>query len=125
MRHSGPTRGQAVIRVTVNAQGEVTSLELASGGLDDWAAVLNSFRQQVKSKRVRVPSSAAGLRITFSVTAKVQRPSGKEIESPPVGVSGPAAVSGGLAMLGTFDLADLSNKTARMLAVRVVSEEQL
>jgi len=125
VRHSGPTRGQAVIRVTVNAQGEVTSLELASGGLDDWAAVLNSFRQQVKSKRVRVPGGAAGLRITFSVSAKVQRSSGKEIESTPVGVSGPAAASGGLAMLGTFDLADLSNKTARILAVRVVSEEQL
>jgi len=125
VRHSGPTRGQALILVIVNAQGEVTSLELAKGDEDEWAAVLSSFGRQAKSKRVRVPTGAAGLRITFSVSAKVQRPSGKEVGSAPGTESDASAAFRELAMLGTFDLADLSNKSGRMLAIRVVSEEQL
>ena len=125
LRHSGPTRGQAIIRVTVNASGEVTGVELIRGEDDDWSAVLRAFGQAARNKRVRVPSGTAGLRITFSVSAKVQRPSGKEIESAPAGVASPSMAPDGLTMNGTFDLADLSNKSARMLAVRIVNEELL
>lgn len=125
VRHSGPTRGQAMIRVTVNASGEVTGVKLVRGEDDDWSAVLRTFGQEARSKRVRVPSGAAGLRITFSVSAKVQRPSGKEIDSAPGGFASPSMAPDELTMNGTFDLADLSNKSARMLAVRIVNEELL
>jgi hypothetical protein len=125
VRRVGPTRGQAIVRVTVNASGEVTGVELDRGADKDWFAVLRAFGQEARSRRVRVPDGAAGLKITFSISAKVQRPSGREVESTPVGVAGPSLAPNGLAMQGTFDLADLSNKSARMLAVRIINEEML
>jgi hypothetical protein len=125
VRQLGPTRGQAVIRVTVNGSGEVTGVELNRGTEEEWTEVLRAFKQRVQSKRVRVPDGAAGLRITFSVAARVQRPSGKDVESGAVSVARPSLAPDGLTPHGTFDLADLSNKTARMLAVRIINEEIL
>jgi hypothetical protein len=125
VRHSGPTRGQAVIQVTVNASGEMIRVELNHGNAEDWAAVLRAFKEEARSKRVRVPDGAVGLKITFSVSAKVQRPSGKDVESSPVGVAAPSLAPAGLMPHGAFDLADLSNKTARVLSVRIINEELL
>jgi hypothetical protein len=114
-----------VIQVTVNASGEMTRVELNRGNAEDWAAVLRAFKEEARSKRVRVPDGAAGLKITFSVSAKVQRPSGKDVESSPVGVAAPSLAPDGLTPHGAFDLADLSNKTARVLSVRIINEELL
>jgi hypothetical protein len=125
LRGSGPTRGQAIIQVTVDAEGELSDLKLLRGEATDWTATLQSFRKQARSKHVRVPVGAQGLRITFNVSAKVQRPSGKAVESGPIAVERPSFEPNGLTGRGTFDLADLSGKSARMISTRIVSEELL
>ncbi len=125
LRGSGPTRGQAIIQVTVNAEGELSDLKLLRGDATDWTATLQSFRKQAKSKHVRVPAGARGLRITFNVSAKVQQPSGKAVESGPIGVERPSFEPNGLTGRGTFDLTELSGKSARMISTRIVREELL
>ena len=125
LRSVGPTRGRAIIQATVDARGDLSDLVLLRGDSNEWASVLQSFRNQAKNRRVRVPAGAQGLRITFNVSAKVQRPSGKAVESTPIGVDGQSLAPNGMAMRGTFDLADLSNISARMISARIVSEELL
>lgn len=124
-RESGPVRGEATFRVTVGADGGLLSAELVRGTGADWSAALSSFRALAAQKRLRVPPGARGLRVTFSVKAKVQRPSGKEVESSPVGVAGPSLAPNGLAPHGDFDLADLGGGGQRLVYARVVSEEVL
>jgi hypothetical protein len=125
LRSVGPTSGRAIIQATVDARGDLSDLVLLRGDISEWASVLKSFRNQAKNRHVRVPAGAQGIRITFNVSAKVQRPSGKAVESTPIGVDGPSLAPNGLAMRGTFDLADLSNETSRMISARIVSEELL
>ena len=125
VRASGPVGGDATIRVTINSQGELNGLELLRGETSDWSAVLQSFRHQARGKRVRVPSGAQGLRVTFKVSAKHQQTSGKEVESSAVGVQKPALAPNGLTFMGDFDMADLSNETSRVVYARVVTEELL
>ena len=57
---AGPTSGDAVIRVTLNSQGELNELELLRGAPSDWSVALQSFRQKAKIKRVLMPSGARG-----------------------------------------------------------------
>ena len=114
-----------MFRVTVGADGGVLSAELVRGAGSDWAAALSSFRALAARKRLRVPPGAHGLRVTFSVKAKVQRPSGKEVEAFPVGVAGPSLDPNGLVPHGDFDLADLAGGGQRLVYARVVSEEVL
>jgi len=124
-REAGPVRGEAMFRVTVGADGGVLSAELVRGAGSDWAAALSSFRALAARKRLRVPPGAHGLRVTFSVKAKVQRPSGKEVEASPVEVAGPSLSPNGLVPHGDFDLADLAGGGQRLVYARVVSEEVL
>ncbi|MEO6599290.1 MAG: hypothetical protein ABIQ16_05415 [Polyangiaceae bacterium] len=125
-REDGPLRGEAMFRVTVGADGGVLSAELVQGAGSDWAAVLSSFRALAAQKRLRVPPGARGLRVTFTVKAKVQRPSGKEVEASPIGVARPSFVKpNGLVPHGDFDLADLGGGGQRLVYARVVSEEVL
>jgi hypothetical protein len=124
-REDGPLRGEAMFRVTVGADGGVLSAELVQGAGSDWAAALSSFRALAAQKRLRVPPGARGLRVTFTVKAKVQRPSGKEVEESPVGVGAPSLKPNGLVPHGDFDLADLAGGGQRLVYARVVSEEVL
>jgi len=124
-REAGPTSGEAVISVTINSQGELGDLVLVRGDAKDWSSVLRSFRSQAKQKRVRVPPGAAGLRVTFNVSTKLQRASGKEVDSSAVGVKTPSLKPNGLTFNGSFDLADLSGSVQRMVHARVISEEVL
>jgi hypothetical protein len=124
-REAGPVRGEAMFRVTVGADGGVLSAELIQGVGADWSSALSSFRALAAQKRVRVPPGARGLRVTISVKAKVQRPSGKEVEASPVGVAGPSLAPNGLVPHGDFDLADLAGGGQRLVYARVVSEEVL
>jgi hypothetical protein len=123
VRDSGPTRGEALVRVTVNADGSMTDLEFLQGSASEWASALLSFRQLAAHKHVRVPPGARGLRVTFSVKAKVQMPSGKEI--PGVDVAGPSLAPNGMTLHGTFDVADLGAGPQRLVYAHVVSEEIL
>ncbi|MET0794644.1 MAG: hypothetical protein ABW061_24195 [Polyangiaceae bacterium] len=125
VREAGPVRGEAMFRVTVGADGGVLSAELVRGAGADWSAALSSFRALAARKRLRVPPGARGLRVTFSVKAKVQRPSGKEVESSAVGVATPSLAPNGLVPHGDFDLADLGGGGQRLVYARVVSEEVL
>ncbi len=118
VRGAGPTRGNAVFRVTVDAQGQTREVELVSGLETEWGPALKLFREQSKRKRVRVPAGAEGLRITFNVSSKVQRASGKDASRGPVGVSP-------LSLSADFDVADLSGSVQRLVYARVVSEEVL
>lgn len=124
-RDSGPVRGEATFQVTVGADGGMLSAELVRGTAADWATALSSFRALAAQKRLRVPPGARGLRVTFSVKAKVQRPSGKEVEASSIGVAGPSLAPNGLVPHGDFDLADLGGGGQRLVYARVVSEEVL
>jgi hypothetical protein len=125
VREVGLTRGDAVIQVTLNSQGELSGIELLRGDASDWSAVLQSFRQRAKSKRVPIPSGAQGLRVTLNVSAKIQRTSGKEVQSSALGVNQPSLAPNGMTFMGDFDLSDLANKTHHMVYTRVVAEELL
>jgi len=125
VREVGLTHGDAVIQVTVNSQGALSGIELLRGDAHDWSAVLQAFRQRAKSKRVPVPSGTQGLRVTLNVSAKIQRTSGKEVESSAIGVNQPSLAPNGMTFMGDFDLSDLANKTNHMVYARVTAEELL
>jgi hypothetical protein len=122
VRDVGPVRGEAILSVTVDANGSVMNVEFLRGSAADWSSALDSFRALAAHQRLRVPSGARGLRVTFSVKAKVQRPSGKD-----VGGSGDDDASGtpSLALRGTYDVADLSGASQRLVYAHVLSEEIL
>ncbi len=63
--------------------------------------------------------------MTFSIKAKVQRPSGKETNDTAIGVANPSLGPGGMVPNGDFDLADLGGGSQRLVYARVVSEEVL
>jgi len=122
VRESGPVRGEALLSVTVGADGSVTDVQFLRGLAADWGAALSAFRELASRKRLRVPAGARGLRVTFSVQAKVQLPSGKE---EPVEVASPSLAPNGMTLHGTFDVADLGASAQRMVHARIVSEEVL
>jgi len=95
------------------------------GAGSEWAAALSSFRALAVKKRLRVPPGARGLRVTFSVKAKVQRPSGKEVEASAISAAPPSFAPNGLVPHGDFDLADLGGGGQRLVYARVLSEEVL
>jgi hypothetical protein len=125
VRDAGPTRGEALFRVTVGPDGGMIDTELLGGSARDWAAAVQAFRVLAASKRVRVPPGARGLRMTFSVKSKLQLPSGKEVTAPGVDVASPALDPNGLTLHGTFDVADLASGAQRLVYAHVVSEEVL
>ena len=124
-REAGPTRGEALVLVTLGPDGVVNDVQLAQGSADEWSGVLRSFRALAARKRVRVPAGAHGLRVTFSVRAKVQRPSGKSVAAAPVGIADPSLAPNGLTLRGDFDVSDLAGSAQRLVYARVVSEEML
>ncbi|HKO50166.1 MAG TPA: hypothetical protein VJV79_20690 [Polyangiaceae bacterium] len=125
VRAEGPVRGEAMFRATVAADGSFGNVELLGGTAADWTAALAAFRQLAARKHVRLPPGAKGLRVTFSVKAKVQRPSGKEADDTAIGVARPSLGPNGLVPSGDFDLADLGGGAQRLVYARVVSEEVL
>jgi hypothetical protein len=124
-RADGPVRGEALVRATVSADGSFANVELLRGTVAEWSAVLSAFRKLAASKHVRLPPGAKGLRVTFSIKAKVQRPSGKESNATAVGLADPSLRPNGLQPSGDFDLADLGAGAQRLVYARVVSEEVL
>lgn len=124
-RSEGPTRGEALFRATVSADGSFGNVELLRGTATEWSSVMTAFRQLAASKHVRLPPGAKGLRVTFSVKAKVQRPSGKEANDTAVSANNPSLGGNGLVPGGDFDLADLGSGSQRLVYARVVSEEVL
>ncbi len=124
-RSEGPVRGDALLRITVGADGGLVSAELLRGSAAEWTATLRSFRELAAKKKLRVPPGAKGLRVTFAVKAKVQRPSGKEVESSAVDLANPSLAPNGLVPRADFDLADLSGNSQRIVYARVVAEEVL
>jgi hypothetical protein len=121
----GPLRGEAIFRATIAADGSFGNAELVVGSATDWSAVLSAFRKLAASKHVRVPPGAKGLRVTFSVKAKVQRPSGKETNESPVYVAPPSPLPIGVGTQGDFDLADAAGGAQRVVYARVIAEEVL
>jgi hypothetical protein len=124
-RAEGPVRGEALVRATLAADGSFGSVELLRGTAAEWSLVLSAFRKLAASKHVRLPPGAKGLRVTFSIKAKVQRPSGGEADSSAIGVAKPSLGPNGLVPSGAFDLADLGSGAQRLVYARVVSEEVL
>ena len=119
VRDGGPVRGEALVSVTVGADGSLTSVEFLRGSAAEWSSAVAAFRALAARKRVRVPAGARGMRVTYSVQAKVQLPSGKAVGSP-IDVR-----PSGLALQGTFDVADIGANAQRLVYARVVSEEVL
>ena len=124
-RAEGPMRGEAIFRATMAADGSFGTVELVRGTAAEWAAVLSAFRKLAALKQVRLPSGAKGLRVTFSVKAKVQLPSGKEVNETAVRLSDPSVGQNGMMPSGDFDLADLGASAQRLVYARVLSEEVL
>jgi len=125
VRAEGPQRGEAIFRATVSADGSFASVELVGGTASEWHGALTAFRRLAASKHVRLPPGAKGLRVIFSVKAKVQRPSGKEVNDSAVRVDTPSGTPVGVGTAGDFDLADLAGGAQRLVYARVVSEEVL
>ncbi|HEY3666520.1 MAG TPA: hypothetical protein VGL19_10990 [Polyangiaceae bacterium] len=125
VRDTGPVRGDALLRVTVGADGGLTAVELLRGSAAQWSSALDAFRALAARKHLRVPPGARGLRVTFSVQSKVQLPSGKAVDSSGVAIAAPSLEPGGLALGGTFDVADIGSGGQRLVYARVVSEEVL
>jgi hypothetical protein len=123
VRDAGPTRGEALLRVTVGPDGALSDVEFLHGTAADWAGALQSFRVMASHKRARLPAGARGLRVTFSVKAKVQLPSGTDV--PGVDVASPSLAPNGLTLHGTFDVADTGANAQRLVYAHVVSEEVL
>jgi hypothetical protein len=123
VREAGPTRGEALLRVTVGPDGALSEVEFLHGTAADWAGALQSFRQIASRKRARLPAGSRGLRVTFSVKAKVQLPSGTEVKG--VDVASPSLAPNGLTLHGTFDVADTGAGAQRLVYAHVVSEEVL
>jgi len=120
VREAGPVRGQALLSVTVGPDGGLTSVEFLRGDASEWSSALESFRALAARKRLRVPPGARGLRVTFSVQAKVQRPSGKEVDAAGLDIE-----PQGFGLRHTFDVADIGAGGQRLVYARVVSEEVL
>jgi hypothetical protein len=114
-----------MFRATVAADGSFGSVELLRGSAKEWSAALVAFQKLAARKRVRIPPGARGLRVTFSVRAKVQRPSGREADETAIGVADPSFKPNGLVPNGDFDLADVGGGSQRLVYARVVSEEVL
>lgn len=126
VRQAGPVDdGSAMIRVTFNASGELSAVELLKGGANDWAAVIQSFRVRARGKRLSLPRGAAGLRVTYDVKSKLQLPSGAAADSGPMRLKRPSLLPNGLTLRGDFDPTDLSGKRSRIVSARVVAEEVL
>lgn len=126
VRQAGPAeQGSAIIRVTFNASGELSGVELLKGGVNDWAAAIQSFRARARGKRLQLPRGAAGLRVTYDVRSKLQLPSGAAADSGPIRLERPSLMPNGLTLRGDFDPTDLSGKTSRVVSARVVAEEVL
>lgn len=125
VRAQGPVRGDALIRVTFDSQGQLGHVELLRGSDAEWSAALRAFMELGKRKRVRLPPGSQGLRVTFSVSAKVQRASGTAVEDLPVRVPGASLEPDGLIPKLHFDPADASGAVQRLVYARVVSEEIL
>jgi len=123
VRDAGPVRGEALLRVTVGADGSFSDVEFLQGAASDWASALAAFRELATHKRVRVPPGARGLRVTFAVKAKVQLPSGAAVKG--VDVANPSLAPNGLTLHGKFDVADIGGGAERLVYARVVSEELL
>lgn len=124
-RAEGPVRGEAIFQATIAADGSLGSVALVRGTAAEWSAVISAFRRLAANKHVRLPPGAKGLRVTFSVKAKVQRPSGKETTDTAVRVANPSLAPNGLLPNGDFDLADLGGGSQRLVYARVVAEEVL
>jgi outer membrane biosynthesis protein TonB len=122
VRDKGPVRGEALLRVTVGPDGTLTDLEFLRGSASDWASALQSFRELAARKHVRVPPGARGLRVTFSIKAKVQLPSGEEVRA---SVDSPSLAPNGMTLKGTFDVGDIGSGPQRLVYAHVVSEEVL
>jgi hypothetical protein len=120
VRDVGPVRGEALLSVTVGPDGGLTSVEFLRGDASEWSSVLASFRALAAGKRLRVPPGARGLRVTFSVQAKVQRPSGKGVDAAGLDIE-----PQGFSLRHTFDVADIGAGAQRLVYARVVSEEVL
>ncbi|HEY0466640.1 MAG TPA: hypothetical protein VGC79_20675 [Polyangiaceae bacterium] len=124
-RSDGPLRGEAIFRATIAADGSFGTVELVRGTAAEWSAVLSAFRKLAARKVVRLPGGAKGLRVTFSVKAKVQLPSGRDVNETAVRLADPSLGQNGFSPSGDFDLADLGASAQRLVYARVVSEEVL
>jgi hypothetical protein len=115
---AGPARGTAVIAVFVDEHGEARDVELVSGNDAEWGEVLRLFRSKARAKRVSLPPGARGMRLTMSVSARVQRVSGADAK-------GSAVALDTIPLSGSFDVADLSGVVRRQSYVRILSEQVL
>lgn len=117
VRERGPTRGSAVFRVTTDARGSVIDVELVSGLTTEWSRALALLRERLRGTLLRVPPGASGLAVTLEVLARVQRPSGSQIEDSSVAVRAKDA-----SVRGSFDFGDLSGGAQRMVHTRILGE---
>jgi len=110
-RALGPSEGDALLRITLDALGEVRSVELIGGNPPMWQEVLSALRKHPKARGVRIPPESHGLQLTLAVNARIRRASGGKgpvIPIPP--------------LIFVFDVSDLAGVSARIVDARVVSE---
>ena len=122
MDPSAPDVGSALLLVRTDASGTVTSVSVAdvSSDMPGWSAVGAKIKLALASKRLVVPPGASGVAVSLRITARYALPSGAGKPIDPF-VGGSAGIGGGL----KFDLSDIGQKPARVVAVLVLDEKRL
>ncbi len=79
-RSLAPVRGRAVFVATSNAAGEVVSIELedAEGGRPGWADAARVALEELKGKRLRLPTGITRAVMKIEVTSAWKLPSGQD-----------------------------------------------
>ncbi len=111
-RALGPSEGDALLRITLDAFGEVSSVELIGGSPPVWQEVLRALRKHPRARGVIIPPESHGLQLTLAVNARIRRASGGK---------GSGLVFPGI----VFDVSDLAGVSARSVNARIVSEDLL
>ncbi len=123
----GPRQGHGVLRITVGEDGTVTGVSASGTG---WDAVASAIRAALAGRRLRVPSGARGVVISFAIDAMVTRAPPVltgEARAHPSGLGGDAyrgADTGALNM-AVIDYRALLPIERRVVKLQALGEEAL
>jgi hypothetical protein len=119
-----PETGWAIFDVDSDANGVVVRVAIASASGDPahWQAVRGDLATALQSKRLRVPSGAAGVRVRVRVDAEYRLPSGAKTTFSPLAYD----VDAGHASVKTeFDVSDFGQSPKRFVRATVLDERRL
>jgi hypothetical protein len=113
-----PNVGRATLDVVFDASGLVSRVDVvAHDDLVGWSSMARALKKKLEGRTIRVPPGS-GLVVRVNVESALKLPSGATTATPSVHLEG-------IGVGGTFDLADVGQKPARVVAVKIVSERRV